>query len=357
MKRIVILVAIVLFSAGMVFAEEATLIDFGQLFADIHVSTSPDDTDTEPNQNRQTVMDYGQVAGASFTSEQKSIMRTSLAIKNWDVVFSSSSQTVTNVANTYTREATSKRYWAQEGADNTETKVMGVRVHYPVENFYSKATIKPPFEIPAYEPAANVGDDGSIEASEGNGITSTSRFENGYGVIKNVGTIKSVSVRAYGLNYPHGLSVILVDGSGTEKVCFMGYLNYDGWGELTWNNPQYITEVRNRDLRIYPLYPFNTPFIKFGGFRLDRDADGIGGDFVTYFKDVRVVYDKAVLDTDRDIDDEALWEIIYTRETAKKVFEMSRFGEKQVLRYLDTQRQAKELNFDDTRRQAAQEQQ
>jgi hypothetical protein len=116
-------------------------------------------------------------------------------------------------------------------------------------------------------------------------------------------------------------------------------------------------EVRNRDLRIYPLYPFNTHFVKFGGFRLARDADGIGGDFVAYFKDVRVVYDKAVLDTDRDIDDEVLWEIIYTRETAKKVFEMSRFGEKQVLRYLDTQRQAREFNFDDIRRQAQEEEQ
>jgi hypothetical protein len=236
---------------------------------------------------------------------------------------------------------------------------MGVRIHYPVENFYSKATIKPPFEIPAYEPAATVGDDGTIEPNEdeGNGITSESRFENGYGVIKNVGTIKSVSVRAYGLNYPHGLNVILIDGNGNEKVCFMGYLNYDGWGELTWNNPQYIMEVRNRDLRVYPLYPVNTPFVKFGGFRLDRDADKIGGDFVSYFKDVRVVYDQAVLETDRDIEDEDLWRIIYTRETAKKVFEMSRFGEKQVLRYLDTQRQATEFNFDDPRRQAAQDQQ
>jgi hypothetical protein len=350
MKRIVILVAIVLFTVGMVFAEEATLIDFSQLAADIHVSAGADDQDDSPNQNRQTVMDYGQVAGASYTPEQKNVMKTSLAITNWDVVFSSSSQTVTNVANTYTREAPSKLH---------ET-VMGVRVHYPVENFYSKATIKPPFEIPAYEPQANVGDDGSIQPAEaegeGDGISGVSRFENGYGVVKNVGTIKSVAVSAYGLNFPHALNVLLIDSEGNEKVCFVGYLNYDGWGELTWNNPQYIMDVRNRDLRLYPLYPINTPFVKFGGFRIDRDADRIGGDFVAYFKDVRIVYDKAVLDTDRDIDDENLWRIIETRETAKKVFEMSRFGEKQILRYLDAQKQATEFNFDDPRR-AAQEQQ
>jgi hypothetical protein len=344
MKRIVILVAIVLFAVGMVFAEEATLIDFSQLTADIHVSTGGNDQGDSPNQNRQTVMDYGQVAGASYTAEQKNVMKTSLAITNWDVVFSSSSQTVTNVANTYTREAPSKQY---------ET-VMGVRVHYPVENFYSKATIKPPFEIPAYEPQANVGDDGSIQGADSDGITGPSRFENGFGVVKNVGTIKSVAVHAYGLNFPHALNVILIDSEGTEKVCFVGYLNYDGWGELTWNNPQYIMDVRNRDLRLYPLYPMNTPFVKFGGFRIDRDADRVGGDFVAYFKDVRIVYDKAVLDTDRDIDDEGLWNIIQDRETAKKVFEMSRFGEKQILRYLDAQKQASEFNFNDPRREQQQ---
>jgi len=122
----------------------------------------------------------------------------------------------------------------------------------------------------------------------------------------------------------------------------MGYLNYDGWAELTWNNPQYVMEVRNRDLRLYPLYPYSTPFVKFAGFRLDRDADRVGGDFVTYFKDVKIIYDKAMLDTERDIEDEELWGIINHRETAKKIYEMERFGQNQIIRYLDIEKQAKE---------------
>jgi len=84
------------------------------------------------------------------------------------------------------------------------------------------------------------------------------------------------------------------------------------------------------------------PFVKFGGIRLDRDADKLGGDFIAYFKDVKLIYDKAVLDADRDINDEEIWGIINTRETARKVFEMERFGQNQILRFLDTQRQAKE---------------
>ena len=332
MKRIIILVAIALVTAGMLFAEEAVLIDFGKLVADIHVKVDENDQDDGPNQHRQTIMDYGQIAGGSFTQEQKAIMKTSLAIANWDVKFNSSSQMVINVANTYTREAPSKQWGT----------VMGVRVHYPMDPRYSKATIKPPFEIPAYEPNAEVDEDGNIQESDSDGISGPSRFEDGLGILKNVGTIRSVAINAYGLNFPHKLSVLLIDSEGNEKVCEMGYLNYDGWAELTWNNPQYIMEVRNRDLRLYPLYPTNTPFVKFGGFRLDRDADKVGGDFVAYFKDVKIIYDKAMLETDRDINDEEIWGIINTRETEKKIFEMERFGQMQILRYLDMQKQAKE---------------
>jgi hypothetical protein len=333
MKRIVILVAIALVSAGMLIADEAILIDFSKLAADIRVNVDPNDQGTTPNQNRRTVMDYGQVSGGTFTNEQKALMKTSLAIENWDVKFNSSSQTIENVSNTYTREAPSKQWGT----------VFGVRVHYPVDPAYSKATIRPPFEIPAYEPMADVDESGNIQSGDSDGITGPSRFEQEYGVVKNVGTIRSVAVNAYGLNFPHGLSVILVDSDGNEKTCFMGYLNYDGWAELTWNNPQYIFEVRNRDLRLYPLYPTTMPFVKFAGLRLDRDADKDGGDFITYFKDVKIIYAKAVLDADRDINDEQIWHIIYDRETSKKVFEMERFGQNQILRFLDNQKQAKEV--------------
>jgi hypothetical protein len=169
--------------------------------------------------------------------------------------------------------------------------------------------------------------------------------EYAYGVVKNVGTIKSVAVNVYGLQFPHALSVILIDNNGTEKIYHVDYLQYDGWAELQWNNPAYISQVRNRELRLAPLYPTATPFVKFGGFLIKRDGDKEGGDFICYFRDVKIIYDKAVLDTDRDIDDEGLWHIITDRETAKKKWEMSRFGQTQILRYLDQQKQATESTF------------
>ncbi|MDR2965266.1 MAG: flagellar filament outer layer protein FlaA [Treponema sp.] len=342
MKRMLILVVITML-AGPLFAEEGVLIDFSILTADIVVRVSEDDTSDRPNQNRHTLMDFSQNAGGSYTAEQRRVMRTSLAIEQWTVDLASSSQTVESIGLSYTREAPSKQHGT----------VMGLRVRFPTEPFNSWAIVRPPFEIPAFEPQATVRDDGTIEPAEGDdGITSTSRFESqeegqpAYGVIKNVGTIKSVAVRVYGLNFPHALSTILIDNQGNRKNVFMGYLEYDGWGELIWTNPQYIQEVRNRDVRLYPLYPTSTPFIKFGGFLVQRDAAKTGGDFITYFKDVRIIYDLAVLDTDRDIDDEALWGIIQTRETARKNYEMTRFGQAQVLRYLEQQKQATELPFD-----------
>jgi len=340
-----IFVVIVLLLAGPLFAEEGVLIDFSTLKADIHVKVTDNDQDTAPNQNRQTMMDYSQVAGGSFTTQQKAVMKTSLAVDNWEVTLNSSARNVASIGLSFAKESASKQWGT----------VMGVRIHFPVEPYNSYAIIKPPFEIPAYEPQATVGDDGSITVADGNdGITGKSRFEAqedgkpAYGVIKNVGTIKAIAVNAYGLNFPHGLSTIIIDHDGNQKNIFMGYLNFDGWQEMTWINPAYIQEVRNRELRIYPLYPFSSPFIKFGGFIVQRDASKIGGDFVGYFKDVKVIYDKAVLDTEKDINDEAIWHIIYDRETARKVWEMERFGQNQVLRYLEQQKQATESIFTPT---------
>jgi hypothetical protein len=335
MKQMLILVVIAMLAVPL-FAEEGVLIDFSLLSADITIGDS-----ARPNQNQRTLMDFRQAAGASFAAQYGDIMRTSLAIENWDVTLASSARTVANMSNSFTREAASREFGT----------VMGVRIHFPIEPHNSWAMVRPPFDIPAFE-LSTVESDGSITRSTGDNVTTTrSRFEAqdgdnaAYGVIKNVGAIREVKVRVYGLNFPHGLSTILIDGMGNERTIFMGFLNFDGWGELIWRNPAYLQEVRNRDLRIVPLYPFNTPFVKFGGFLIQRDASRIGGDFVTYFKDVSLIYDLAVLDTERDIDDEAIWNIIQVREEARKAFEMQRFGENQVLRYLEQRRQATELPF------------
>jgi hypothetical protein len=343
MKRIFILLTVLLMAVGL-FAEEAVLIDFTKLAADIIPAVQ--EGAQRNTQNRATIMDYGAVAGASWTEEQKQLMKTSLAIRNWTVQLNSSAKTITREIQTYADEAASKQYGT----------VLGVRVSFPTEPWNSYAIIKPPFEIPAYEPIGTVDDQGNITPAAESSVMGLSRFEGpdgdgdgkpeyGLGVVKNVGTIKTVAVNVYGLQFPHSLSVILIDNVGNEKTVFVDYLNFDGWAELYWQNPAYVQQVRNRELRLYPLYPTSTPFVKFGGFLIKRDADKEGGDFITYFRDVKIIYDKAILETDRDIDDEGLWHIIQNREDRKKQWEMGRFGQDQILRYLDQQKQATESTF------------
>jgi hypothetical protein len=336
MKRTFILVAMAFLLVGMLAAEEAVIIDFTNLSADIIQGA-----DGQMTQNRRTTMDYSVSAGATFTDQQKSLMKSSLAFKNWEVVLNSSARNAVSTALSQTAAAPVK---ADARVPFAGKEILGARIVFPTSPVNANARIVPPFDIPAFEAAAEVNDNGEVQPAQAS-VTSTTRFEGGYGVLKNVGTIKALSVTTQGMNYPHGLYVLLKDSDGVEKRYFMGYLNFDGWKELRWSNPAYIQEVRAREIRLLPIYPTTTPYVKFAGFLVTRDAADIGGDFVCYFKDVKAIYDKAVLTTERDIADEDIWGIVSERERAKQNLEMTNFGQKQVYRFLEAEKQATENAF------------
>ena len=321
MRRSVLFVLIVLLSVGTAFAEEAVLIDFAQLGA-----TYPAD---DPVHNERTLVDYSIAAGSSYTEEEKAEMRISLAIESWEIDLSSSSERVETISNSLVREAP-----VREGATNYENQVvLGARVNFPTEPFNSWALIRPPFEIPAYADLDEVQEDGSLEVAQEE-VGRGTKFD-GYGVVKNVGVLRSVSMNVHGLNFPHGVSIILQDENNEEHEIFMGYLQFDGWRTLEWRNPNYIEQVRNRELRVFPLYPNLTPMRKLIGIRIYRDAEMLGGDFITYIKDVSITYDRAVLNLERDINDEAVWGILQERERARREAELRNLGSIQVLRYLE----------------------
>ncbi|HPM06924.1 MAG TPA: flagellar filament outer layer protein FlaA [Treponemataceae bacterium] len=339
MKKNFILVVMAFLLVGMfLVAEEAVIVDFTLYDADIIA-----DENGNPTQNRRSVMDFGVAAGATFTDEQKALMRTSLSLPNWEVSLNSSARNVTSIA-TSTVVAAPVREEAK--VPFAGQNVMGVRVLFPTSMVNAQAIIKPPFDIPAYEPMATVDDNGDVQPqTDEEKASGKTRFEEGYGVVKNVGTIKSLALTTMGMNFPHGVYVLLKDNDNVERRYFMGYLGFDGWRELRWNNPHYVTEVRQREIRVVPIYPRGLPFVKFTGFEITRDAMHDGGDFIGYFKDVKVIYDKAVLTTERDIADEDLWGIINKKEKDKQNFEMSRFGEKQVLRFMEKDKMAQEEAF------------
>jgi hypothetical protein len=333
MKRLnfVLVVGLLILAGSVVFAEESVLIDFTKLTADTTVGKNK-----TPTENGATLVDFSNVAGATFTDEEKAAMKTSLALGNWGVTLASSSRSVKNQSDTMTRESPiSAKAKPFNGEEIANKKVLGVRVHFPVESFNSWAIIQPSFDIPAYaDKTALQGDKLVVDAKDaGRG----EKF-NGYGVVKNVGVLKTLSVTAYGANFPNGLGVVLQDQDGNEQVMFMDYLQFDGWRTLTWNNPNYIVEVRNRELRKYPLYPKSTPHVKLIGIIIYRDAAQEGGDFVTYIKDIKITYDKAIIETERDINDEVIWNILQARYEARRMAELKRLGNLQVLQYLEKQK-------------------
>ena len=321
MKRFGIILGILLLAVSFsISAEVSVLIDFSTLTADL-----------EDGNNEATLVDFSEMAGVGFTEEEMALMRTSLAIENWDVRLAPSSRTVRNQSRSYTREAP-VREDASRFAGET---VMGIRVHFPQGPFNSYAIVQPPFEIPAYMRQTELQADGTLvedpEDREG------TKFDN-YGVVKNVGVLKSVAVNVYGSNFPHGLGMILEDHEGNEQTIFLGYMNFSGWRTLGWNNPNYISEVRHRELRRFPLYPHETPNRKLKGFVIYRDAAQPGGDVITYIKDVTMTYDLAVIPHEIDIDNEALWGILDERESARRTAEWARLGEIQILRALEQQK-------------------
>lgn len=338
MKKTFILVAMAFLLMGAVaVAEEAIIIDFALLNADIIA-----DPNGKMTQNRRTVMDYGKVAGASYTDEQKALMRTSLALEQWDVELNSSAQNPLSVATSTIKEAEVRA----EGEKFAGQKLMGVRILFPEWTNNANAKIKPGFLIPAYEKMAQVDDQGNLqEPTDEDKASGKSRFEEGYGVVRNTGVIKSIAVNTYGMNFPHGLYVLLRDQNNVVKRYFMGYLLFDGWRELVWNNPSYIANVKSRELRLYPVYPTALPHVIFEGFLITRDAAHDGGDAIAYFKDVKIIYDKAVLTTVRDFADEDLWGIQAERETKRKKIEVEKFGHTQVLRFLEQEKMATEEGF------------
>ena len=346
-KTFVLSVAGMMLLGASVFAKESTLIDFTTLDADITIKAQ--DSDVEIPENSRTIMDYGVAAGATFDQDQRDLMKTSLYLGDWEIVLNSSAQTVGALANSQVVPAPVRESAKVPFAGKN---VMGVRIVFPSGAYNANAKIVPPFDIPAYEPLSTADANGNrqpqTDEEKASGRTlfeADSDDSPAYGVAKNVGTIKSIAVTTLGMNFPHGLYVLLGDTDGVTRRYFMGYLGFDGWKTLTWNNPDYISEVRTREIRIYPIYPRGLPFVKFAGFQVTRDASHVGDDFIGYFKDVKIIYDKAELTSERDIADEDLWGIVTKKESARQNFEMSRFGNKQVNRYLEKSKMATEASF------------
>ena len=233
----------------------------------------------------------------------------------WVVQLNSSANTVRNRQSSYTKKINlkpGKEYNGSVTEANREVKgkgnsVLGVRVHFPEHKYNANAMVRPPYELRAYD-------------NEGRLVSNKETGKN-MGVVGNVGMIKKMSIDVSGRNYRNGIAVRLKNSFDEVKEYFLGYTYFVNWRRLVWNNPDYIDSIDHRDSFRIPLYPRETPFIKFDSIVIYKPVDQMGGNFVVYFRKIDLWFDYAVPPealADLDIDDEQGWNIIKQKAMNRK---------------------------------------
>lgn len=240
-------------------------------------------------------------------------------LDKWNVILTSSANTIRNNVLSYTKKVASKQYG----------DVLGARIHFIEGRFLSWALIMPPYEFYPYY------DNGKyVNTAEGGGENSLTM-----GVLVNVGQIKSVSTWVYGLNYKHQIGVRTKDRDDVIHEYFMGSTYFDGWRKLVWMNPEYTDNIQDRVLQRLPLYPKSYPYIKFDSFAVYKPETEQGGDYIVYFKDVEVEFDRAIVREELDIQDEDWWGILAKERLDKKVGDLKQIGERRYLQKQEENRQ------------------
>ena len=235
---------------------------------------------------------------------------------NWVVWLNDSARLTENRRNSYVTNTDSK---GNNGAWEAG-KVLGIRVHFPLQAWNSYALVKPAYELEIYG-----GPDGQ-------------KYTGGKGVVQNVGEIKSISSWVYGRNYLISYFVNLQNELGVLKSYPMGSLYFNGWRQVRWENREYLTDIRDRILTRQPLYPKLIPSVKLDSLGFYRSKDYQGGNFITYVKDVTIEYDVVVVEPEEDIDDEATWSLIKTENERRRQLEEAKIKEQQELRDLEARR-------------------
>jgi hypothetical protein len=240
-------------------------------------------------------------------------------LDKWKIILTSSANTIKNNVLSYTKKVASKRFG----------EVLGARIHFIEGAFLSWAVIKPPFEFfPYFDNGQYVN---QADSGEENSLV--------MGILVNVGQIKSVSSWVSGLNYQMQTALRIRDRNDTAQDYFLGSLYYDGWRKLVWVNPEYTDSIQDRVLQRLPLYPKSFPYVAFDSYIVYKPEQESGGDFVVYYKDVEVEYDRAIIREEMDIDDEGAWGILQTERLQKRVNDLKNIGEKLYLMQQESKRQ------------------
>ena len=139
-------------------------------------------------------------------------------------------------------------------------------------------------------------------------------------MIKDVGMIKSIRAFIQGKYYPHSLYVNLKDQHDSKRNYFIGFLDFQGWKEIEYINPNYLNDIKFVDIDaipLLPLYPRHEPHIRLDSIAFFKHADEIAEDFITYIAWIEVDYKTGISQDEGEVDDEAVWEIHKTEYEAR----------------------------------------
>jgi hypothetical protein len=310
------LVVLISFAASIAFsAVKKTLIDFGTFEQNISGVAEKDSKIHEEQAKANPDMDLTQYGFpvVKFTGED-------WKLDKWKVILASSANTVQNNVLSYSLKAPSKRF----------VDVLGVRIHFIQGPFLSWAMVKAPFNFfPFYDNGEFVNQN---DSKEENSLV--------MGILANVGQVKSLSTWVYGLNYQMQVSARIKDRNDQIQDFYLGSVFYDGWRKLVWTNPEYTDSIQDRVLQRLPLYPKSYPFISFDSFVVYKPEIENGGDFVIYFKDIEIEFDRAIIREEMDIDDETIWGIMQKERLKERVQDLKAIGEKIYLYQMEERKQA-----------------
>lgn len=267
-------------------AEEENVADQASVGKDHPIDykqTLIDFTQIDPELDENLSIAYGNELALTLPPEEvETLPPINYGLKNWRLVPASS------IKRTEVFKASRVQSVVVQAGEYAGQHVLGVKIKFPSYNYDMFVNIEPPFMPDTSNPAFNNN-----------------------GVLDNVGIVRSAYITVYGLYQPEKLYLVTEDDDGATHEFGFGSLYYIGWRTLEWINPDYIYDVRDREIDRRPLYPRASSKRRFKSIIIQRSALNGTTDFVTYIKDVALTYDKAINnDLFNDIANEETWRII-----------------------------------------------
>ncbi|MBN2441576.1 MAG: hypothetical protein JXJ04_09515 [Spirochaetales bacterium] len=120
----------------------------------------------------------------------------------------------------------------------------------------------------------------------------------GYGLIRNIGALKSITIIARSNEDDEKISIILADEEEQDTLFFIEGFRENQWRSLVYNNPDYIRDVRNLNSREFSPGVSILPHLLFKGLVIYKPEKNKDQKVILLVQSIALNYDKAYLDYD-----------------------------------------------------------